>query len=969
MVKYFTFFILLFLLSSNTFSSKHLIGAEALGVIPGATEVWYKSDATLPSYIRFEDDFVLNETDVMFWLKAQFNFQSELSLRHIGTVDGSSGLSHSSYALEYQDIKMEFLRLNVHSKAGLVRSISGIIINKVVLTNSIGLSENEALNFALNEVNAVKYKWDDKKEEQWLKEQLNDMDASYRPKSSIVILSEDGNLKTPNFKYAHKFDVYASNPNLKLSVYVDAESGEILHKQNLLHSVDSIGVGNTAYSGKKEIITEYTNGKFILRDRSRVSGIITRNMHNTTNFASAIDFTNDVNEWFYVPAGNLDQYASDAHWAAEMTLDYFSSNLQRNSYDGLGHRLDLYVHYGEGVDKAFWDGDKIVVGDGANNLPHTTIDIIAHEFTHGLIEHSAALIYSDESGALNESFCDIFGNCVEIFGKPNDASWRIGDDRGSFSRDMEDPNGKSHPDTYKGNFWYTGPSDFGGVHTNSGVQNYWFYLVSEGGTGKNDNDDLYTIQGIGTNDAALIAYESLTGYLTPTSDYEEAQFYSVKVAIEKFGRCSPQHTAVANAWYAVGIGEEFTDHAVASFNETPMSFCTAPFTVNFYNNSINADVYFWSFDDGSTSTELNPSHTFNSLDNYSIELAIVGVDHCGNDAVKYENLYTDGRPAMPNSITPPGDHVKVNYGERVELRASTGSENGEVHWYKNKNDAFDDYIAVGGTYIVPSATKPDTFFIRTIYSGNTHEVGEDLNAVLNNGEYSNAAYAMRFDMLQSATIESVSVRAGSAGSRTLIIKDANGNQVYSKAFDLVKGINEVLLNVSVSKAENYEMMVSDVNKDLWRSHDAKFPYEISGLISLTGNNLNSEVLYPYFFNWKLKENDCVSSTSEITVGIDKDQVPNQQYKFYTESGSNGGYDYYLELYFLSETTVNYALYSISGQKLMDYTPPAYEEKTIHRVNLTQELNLDDAAGGVYFITIKGGDLEKSERVILKSGSN
>lgn len=970
MVKFFTLFILLFLLSTNTFSSKHLTGTQAMEAVPGATELWYKADATIPSYIRFEDDFVLNETDVLYWLKAQFKFNNGLSLHHIGTSEGSSGLNHSTYALKYQDVSMEFLRLNVHSEAGLVRSISGIILNEVLLTNNISLSETEALNIALNEVGAVEYKWNNQEEEQWLKDQLNNKNASYRPHSSIVLISETGDLNIPQFRYAHKFDIYASNPNLRVAVYVDAEIGAILFKQNLLHSIDSLGVGNTAYSGKKEITTDLVNNKFRLRERGKSAAINTWNMHNSTDYSSADDFTNDVNEWYYVPS-NLDQYAADAHWAAEMTLDYFSSKLNRNSYDGKGHKLDVYVHYGEGVDKAFWTGNSIMIGDGANGLPHATIDVVAHEFTHGLIEQTAGLIYNDESGALNESFADIFGNCVELFGKPNDASWRIGEDRGSFTRDMEDPNVASHPDTYKGNFWYSGTADFGGVHTNSGVQNYWFYLLSEGGAGKNDLGNLYEVQGIGANDAALIAYESLAGYLTPTSDYEEAQFYSIQVAIEKFGRCSPQHTAVANAWYAVGIGEEFIDHAIANFDEIPMSFCTIPFTVNFSSSSINAKTYAWSFGDGTTSTEVNPSHTYTSLDNYSVELSIAGIDHCGNDVMAIDNLITDGRPVMPNSVTPPGDNVKVKSGERVELRANTESEEGDIYWFKDANDAFDDYIAVGGTYIIPSALEADTFFIRTIISGNVHELGENINDVLSNGEYSSAGYSMQFDVLQNATIESVTLNAGSAGTRTLIIKDANGNQVFSKAVELELGINEVLLNVSMLKANNYEMMVTGTNKDLWRSHDAKFPYALSGLFSLTGNNLHDNSLYPYFFNWKVKENDCVSAASKLTVGIENDggTVPKQQYKFYTESGSNGGYSYHLELYFLSETVVNYSLYSISGQKLMDYTPSAYEEKTIHEINLTQELNLNDASGGVYFITIKGGDIEKSERVILKTGSN
>lgn len=97
-----------------------------------------------------------------------------------------------------------------------------------------------------------------------------------------------------------------------------------------------------------------------------------------------------------------------------------------------------------------------------------------------MTEFSAGLIYAGESGALNESFSDIFGNAVERYARPEEYSWLLGEEIGTAIRSMEEPNIHSNPDTYGGGFW----TDGGGVHTNSGVQNHWFYILTEGDAGK-----------------------------------------------------------------------------------------------------------------------------------------------------------------------------------------------------------------------------------------------------------------------------------------------------------------------------------------------------------------------------------------------------------------------------------------------------------------------------------------------------
>jgi Zn-dependent metalloprotease len=163
----------------------------------------------------------------------------------------------------------------------------------------------------------------------------------------------------------------------------------------------------------------------------------------------------------------------------------------------------------------------------------TSLDVVGHEIAHGLTEFSARLIYANESGALNESFSDIFGTALEFEARPNRANWTVGEDIGGAFRSMINPKAYGNPDTYGGKYWVnqncipSRANDYCGVHSNSGVQNRWFYLVAQGDTGVNDQADSFQVSGIGMTKAAEISFRNLTVYLTPSSNHEDARFYSI----------------------------------------------------------------------------------------------------------------------------------------------------------------------------------------------------------------------------------------------------------------------------------------------------------------------------------------------------------------------------------------------------------------------------------------------------------
>jgi Zn-dependent metalloprotease len=245
-----------------------------------------------------------------------------------------------------------------------------------------------------------------------------------------------------------------------------------------------------------------------------------------------------------------DTDAVNAHVYAGDTYDFYLSYHGRDSLDNAGMALISTVHYDNGYCNAFWNGVQMTYGDGCFIVVD---DIVAHEMTHGVTEHESNLIYSNESGAINESFSDIWGEFVDFTnGKGNDISavrWYIGEDSSSGSmRYMKDPTIYGDPDRIGSPNFYHGSNDNGGVHTNSGVSNKAAYLITDG-----DTFNGYTVTGIGITKTAKIYYEAQTNILTPTSKYTDlydALYQACNNLIGTSGIISNDCTQVRNATLA-----------------------------------------------------------------------------------------------------------------------------------------------------------------------------------------------------------------------------------------------------------------------------------------------------------------------------------------------------------------------------------------------------------------------------------
>ncbi|MTI31505.1 T9SS type A sorting domain-containing protein [Cytophagales bacterium RKSG123] len=512
-----------------------------------------------PKFITFDvSKEAINSSNSQEVLKAHLEMKDNDSYRNIRKYEDKLGFVHEKFQQYHKGIKIEFGTYTVHSKNNAIQSINGDFIQvDESLSLRPSLSVKKALSYALDFIGAEEYKWE-------VKEKTGG-ETYHKPKGELVIIrnfrptsrEEEGQAVL-----AYKFDIFASKPFSRDNIYVNAHTGAVVLRDPVIkHTAPASGSADTRYSGSRTIDTDSYNGSYRLRDYSRGAGIITYDLNNSTSYSNAVDFTDNDNNWTAAEWDNSDEDngALDAHWGAMMTYDYFMNVHNRDSYDGNGSVIRSYVHYGNNYENAGWDDNNLVMvyGDGASRFDVlTSLDVAAHEIGHGVCQFTADLVYSYESGALNEAFSDIWGACVENYAAPEKSIWLIGEDidtQQEALRSLSDPKSQGDPDTYKGTNWYSGSGDFGGVHTNSGVLNHWFYMLSVGKSGTNDFGTSYNVTGIGIDKAEEIAYRTLAVYLSSSSQYNDAANYSVQSAEDIFGAGSNEVDQTIEAWKAAGI--------------------------------------------------------------------------------------------------------------------------------------------------------------------------------------------------------------------------------------------------------------------------------------------------------------------------------------------------------------------------------------------------------------------------------
>ncbi|MCC6819032.1 MAG: M4 family metallopeptidase [Bacteroidia bacterium] len=617
------FLFVVWLMNIQVTYAKELYGSEANSKVKGAELVRINDLTEQIQYVLFREDYIINANDALTFISKLYQAQSPFGFRLIKTETDALGYSHSRYQQTLHGADVLGGVIITHIKEGKLQSFNGEYFKVINSQKNEYLSEAHCLNIALDSTAAESYMWQHPEEELAIKNILNDEKATWYPKAQLFYVPNNLIFNSQDFILCYRFNIHGFSPRTAENIYVSVADGLIIARENQLHTTDVPGKAFTKYSGQKTIITDSTAPfNYRLRENSRGNGVYTFNMKKGTSYGAASDFLDSNNIWNNVNL-NKDEVATDCHWGAETTYDYYKNIHNRNSYNNNNARINSFVHYANNYDNAFWDGIRMTYGDGNVFKPLTSLDVCGHEITHAVTTNTANLIYSYESGQLNESFSDIFGNTIERYGKPSSYSWIIGEEitnDGTGLRNMLNPKLKGHPRCYKSTNWYFGTGDNGGVHLNSGVQNWWYYLLTEGGSGTNDVSNVYQVDSMGISTAEKIAYRNLSVYLTPTSQYADARFYSIRSAVDLYGNCSKEVIAVTNAWYACNVGPKYDSGFVKADFIADSVICNISQLVNFRNLSTNALSSKWYFGDGNSSNVFDPTHTFSNYGSYTIKL-------------------------------------------------------------------------------------------------------------------------------------------------------------------------------------------------------------------------------------------------------------------------------------------------------------------------------------------------------------
>ena len=343
-------------------------------------------------------------------------------------------------------------------------------------------------------------------------------------------------------------------------LFIDARSGQVLWQYDNLQT----GTGNSMYVGTVSLNTTLSGGTYQLKDGTR--GNQQTNDLNHLSSGTGTLFTDADDVWGNGLPSNAQTAAVDAQYGTAMTWDYYKNVHGRSGIRNDGVGAYNRVHYSTAYVNAFWDDSCFCMtyGDGSGgNWPLTSIDVAGHEMSHGVTSNTAGLVYSGESGGLNEATSDIMGTNIEFYtANANDVGdYLIGEEiningDGTPLRYMDKPSKDgASADCYS--------SSVGGldVHYSSGVANHFYYLLSEGSGAKTINGVSYnsptcdnsTVTGITRAKAEKIWYRALTVYMTASTNYLAARTATLNAAADLYGAGSPEQTAVNAAWAAVYV--------------------------------------------------------------------------------------------------------------------------------------------------------------------------------------------------------------------------------------------------------------------------------------------------------------------------------------------------------------------------------------------------------------------------------
>lgn len=495
-------------------------------------------------------------------------------IEHHTDADDFGGFTHYKYQQTFMNIPIEGAGCIEHyDKNGSLYLINAKIADSIKKSHEPKLSGRDALKALLSNIDndpKIVFAWEDASWEQQIRSDEADSSATWLPTPELIWAVDevrDMQLIIPGSRYslAYKISITTISPNLSTIIYyVDAQTGNILKSRNqeIDMSADVYGYGNRTLDAR-------WHGGFVqkweLIADDNGHSIHTKKYNSSLTWDNTDEVRKSDNNW-------LSTYLTETstHFHVTNSWDYFKNTFGRLGPNGQGTEVRVYTQIGQ-VNASYSPngGDYLKFGVSPTNYDlGMEPSIVGHEFTHGVTNYTAGLVYEYETGALNESYSDIFGTVIQaqtLDGGYTD--WLLGNwfpNTADFMRSFSNPgaygqhftgtyntNGSpvyalGQPGSYQGSNWCGCPYnvDYGGVHINSGVQNRWFYALTSG-TG--------SFSGIGMTKAANISYYALTNILMSSAQYSDSKEATITAAKILYGECSAEHKATVNAWNYVGL--------------------------------------------------------------------------------------------------------------------------------------------------------------------------------------------------------------------------------------------------------------------------------------------------------------------------------------------------------------------------------------------------------------------------------
>lgn len=534
-----------------------------------------------PGWIDFDDKIELNANTLFTQNKNAFDLGTEDEMRLVKIQSDKLGFKHYRFEQYYKGIKISGAQYIVHeNNEGKIYSANGKIVSGLNKKTSVAVSEISALEKGKSVTGAKTFAWENADMVRKFNEKKNKKFESLFPKAELTWASASIGTNPDDFQLCYKFNIAAAEGGHSKTVFISTETGEVVKELPLEFTCESVS-NPTIFNGNRTIATTKAvlNNKYYLLDDCDATEIHIwdANMLQTTYNATDI-YSANTNNFF---TGKNRLAGVQVLWGLKSSVNYYKNIHNWDSYDGSSTNIEGYSRCGfddnnggtygrNAMFDGFWEEFKFGYGRSDTTAvdDYSVLDVVAHEFTHGVTNSTAALVYQGESGALNESFSDIFGEVVE---KNALGSCDMLHGVSYSIRNMLNPqlSGNPQPATYYDTLWATTncgtptvTNDYCGVHTNSGVQNRMFALLCNGGSGISLNGIVFNVSGIGVDDAGDIAYRALTVYLTSTSNYYDSREAWIRAANDIFGHCSNQSVQTGNAWYAVQVGQSLSDYNI-----------------------------------------------------------------------------------------------------------------------------------------------------------------------------------------------------------------------------------------------------------------------------------------------------------------------------------------------------------------------------------------------------------------------